>query len=85
MTHLAPAPLGLFGTVAQHRLPCRSDADAGADDFDDEESGLLSAIEEAEALLAQARELIESRQAGALLAAQSRMTQAAGWLAAEVA
>lgn len=78
-----PKSLGLFGTVLQHRMPCPSSNDPGANDYDDEESGMLACIEEAESFLAQARKLIESRKPGALLAAQSRMTEAAGWLVAE--
>jgi hypothetical protein len=80
---MQPRPLGLFGTVAQHRMPCPSDADPGANDFSDDEAEMLTAIDEAESALAMARELIEGRQPAALLAARSRMNDAIGWLREE--
>lgn len=74
---LTAARLGLFGAVAQHRLRCPSDADPGANDFDDEQAEFLACIEEAETQLAMARELAE---AGHFQQARDRMNAAIGWL-----
>ncbi len=68
--------LGLFGSVAAHSLPCPSDADPGADDLNGDEAEMLAQIEEAEAALAMARDMLESRKPSAMLAARSCMNEA---------
>ena len=70
--------VGKLGTVRQ--FPCVSNIDPGANDLSDDEAECLSGIEEAEGLLAQARDVIEGRQPGNLLAADSLMVEAAGYL-----
>lgn len=61
-------------------FPCKSSADPAANDLTDDEAECLLGIEEAEGLLSQARDVIESRQPGSLLAADSMMVEAAGYL-----
>jgi hypothetical protein len=69
-----------LGSIPAHRLPCPSDADPGADDLGDDEAAMLAQIEEAETALGKARELLESRNPCAMLAARSCMVEAIGHL-----
>lgn len=73
--------MNALGTLGQVRnLPCVSSYDAGAGDFDDAESEMLSCIEEAESKLSMARDAIESRKASGLLVARSLFNEAIGFL-----
>jgi len=74
------AMLGLFGFVAQHSMPCVSDADPAEGDWTDEEAEVVSAIAEARGALDKAEALIAHRTEAGLLGARSCLVEARGWL-----